>query len=123
MPDRTPSPQDIAHWPEDMQRKHALLAQKQYDAYAKLDRTLQRLTPRQFRKAIAGLLAFSDARDELLYLNGYMACIDFVYGKGEEARADFPVALIPIRLNEGQTCSMLEDVPFDALVIEKRQTA
>lgn len=123
MPDRTPSPQDIAHWPEDMRHKHTLLAQKQYDAYERLERTLKQLTPRQFRKAIASLLAFSDARDELLFLNGYMACIDFVYGKGEEVRADFPVALIPIRLEDGQTCSILEDVPFNALVIEKRQTA
>ncbi len=56
-------------------------------------------------------------------MNGYMAGIDFVYGKGEEARADFPVALIPVRLNEGQTCSIVEGVPFETIEITTKQSA
>lgn len=73
MPDVSPCLGEMVRWPDEEREKHRALAMKQCAVYEKLEQALSPLTPRQFRKVIDRLVAFNDARDELIYMNGFMA--------------------------------------------------
>ena len=121
MPDRLPSPMDVAHWPADIREKRQGYCTAQCQASMKLTDFLKgMLSPRGQRKAIELLYKFTDARDKLLWLNGYMACIDFVYGKGEETQIPNPyAAMVPAVVPDDMACDVA--TASGAIIVEIRQ--